>query len=104
CGYGGAERSAVGEAAVGLDGERYRDRQADRVAGAGDADRFADVGQRVGGGEIRAGPAERLELGRVVSLRVVRIRCGVGAVAVATGADRAADEDVVAGVPAAQRV
>ncbi len=85
------ERIARRQAAVGLDSERDRDRNAGGFGGAHRADRFGDIRQGEKADQIGARVCEEADLVPVISLRLV---CGhdlARIVAVAARTDAAAD-------------
>jgi hypothetical protein len=90
-----AERSSVRQPAVGFDGERDDGRNGCLLGGPNHADRLVPIGDGQEadevGGRIGEGPHLRL----VVALRLLRAHQRVRDVAVAPGADAAADEDGV---------
>ena len=88
-----AERLAARQAAVGLERERDHRRQPDRRSRPRDADRLLGVGHRDRGDHVRRRVGERADLDGVVALGLLGGEHRLGGVAVALGADAAADHD-----------
>ena len=86
------QRFAGRQPAVGFDGERDHHRQALRPRRPHDADRFAGVGHRDGGGEIGAGRREGANLRRVIRARRRRQHHGIRPVAITARPDAPADD------------
>ena len=82
-----SQRLAAREPAVGLDGEGHHDRQPGCARRAHHSDRLVGVGERHGRDEIGGSVRERLELRRVVPLRLVACHQGRGRIGIRARSD-----------------